>query len=197
MSPRRLWFLLRWLVFYNAELVWLCWRLPRHIPPGAALPPDSDARRRQAHAELAAATARHGGICAACGRCCLEEVDRFTPFDQLVRARSASPAPSADRRLYSVPWMAWNALSHTAQRLPGRSQQAPLPPCPYVGTEGCRLPRVERPMVCVSWFCLHLALVMIPADMDAAEAPLRAIEALHREAVRAARAAITGPPAPP
>lgn len=188
---RRLWrrvrFVARWVLFYNVELVWLCWRLPWRLPEDAALPPEADERRRRAHGLLGKATAECGRVCAGCGRCCLEEVDRFTPFDQVVRRAPASPAPSGSRRIYSVPWMLWNAVLHAAQRpLPASKRPAP-PPCRHLTPEGCGLSRPDRPMICVSWFCPRAALAMSPEAMDAAEAPLREVEALHREALRAAR----------
>jgi len=187
MMLRRLRFLARWVLFYNAELVWLCWRLPRRIPEGVALPPETDARRREAHLRLGEATAACAKVCAGCGRCCLEEVDRFTPFDQIARRATAAPAPSGDRRIYSVPWMIRNAGLHALQRLRPAAKRPVPPSCPHLTPEGCGLPRAERPMICVSWFCLTSALAMDRAAMAAAEAPLREIERIHREAARAAR----------
>lgn len=187
MTRRHVRFLLRWVVFYNAELVWLAWRLPRHVDPGAALPPGDDRRRREAHRLLAGATASCTRACASCGRCCLESVDRFTPFDAIVRRATPAPAPSESRRIYSLPWMVWNAVWHGAQRLLPEERRPRVTPCPHLAADGCRLPREDRPMICVSWFCPQAVLAMSPVDMDAAEPHLRQIEALHRQALRAAR----------
>lgn len=184
---RHLRFLLRWVFLYNAELVWLSWRLPRRVPEAAALPAAADERRLQAYAALASALADGGAICAACGRCCLERVNRFTPFDQIIRRGASAPAPAGDRRIYSLPWMAWNGLRHAAQRLLPRRRRKTAPPCVHLTPAGCGLARPERPMICVSWFCPAFVLAMHWRGLAAAEAPLRAIEALHREAAGAAR----------
>jgi Fe-S-cluster containining protein len=180
----RLRFFLRWVVFYNIELVWLSWRLPK-IPAGAALGSAADERRREAHIALAGATANCGDVCADCGRCCLEDVNRFTAFDQIVREGSDSPAPSWDNRIYSVPWMIYNAVTHTVQRL--LRTKVKSPPCSHLSPDGCSLARQDRPMICVSWFCPRAAFAMDSKSMNAAEAPLRVIEGLHRDALRTAR----------
>ncbi|MDH7569451.1 MAG: hypothetical protein QHJ73_07690 [Armatimonadota bacterium] len=185
-------FLARWVLFYNAELVWLCWRLPKRLPRAAALPPEADARRRAAHRELSEATARANQVCAACGRCCLERTNRFTPFDEFVRAATPSPSPPGDRRIYSLPWMVANAVAHGVQRLLRYGQPLSTEVCPYLEAEGCRLPREERPMLCVSWFCPRFVLTMSPAEMERLEEPLREVERLHRAAVRQAREARRG-----
>lgn len=189
MTARHLRFLVRWFFLYNARLVWWCWRLPRRLPAEAALPEDADARRRRAHRLLEEASAGGAGACAACGRCCQEAVDRFTPFDHMVRIGTSSPAPTWDRRLLSLPWMMWNAVRHGAQRLATGSRRALVSSCVHLTPSGCRLPRAERPMICVSWFCPTFVRAMTFEAMEAAEMPLREIEALHREAVRSVRAA--------
>jgi hypothetical protein len=183
---RRLRFTLRWVVLYNIRLIWLNWRLPHRLP-AAALCPNADEHRRHAHALLADATMDCGTACAECGRCCAEKVDRFTAFDELVRSATDSPAPSWDRRIYSVPWMIWNGITHTGQRLLGLSGGHKAH-CQYHTADGCGLGRLDRPMICVSWFCLRAVSAMDTWAMDAAEAPLRIIEDLHKDALRVARA---------
>ncbi|MDO8682392.1 MAG: hypothetical protein Q7N50_02790 [Armatimonadota bacterium] len=153
----------------------------------AALDPIADERRREAHLALAETTAICARVCADCGRCCFEEVDRFTPFDQIVRRNTDIPAPSGNLRIYSLPWMVWNAIAHGFQRLFRLNRHRTPPPCRYLSSEGCSLPREDRPMICVSWFCPRSALAMDRAAMDAAESPLCVIESLHREALRSTK----------
>jgi len=184
MSFRHFKFLVRWVLFYNAELVWLSWMLPRQPSPEAALDPEADRRRRVAHEHLAETTKGCDTVCAECGRCCLEPVSRFTQFDRLVRMRTQSPAPEYNQRIYSLIWMLYNALRHCFQRLlPHHRNHRPLP-CRYLSDQGCSLPRVERPMICVSWFCLTAALAIKEDMLAETEKHLRTIEKLHRDVVR-------------
>jgi hypothetical protein len=168
------------------------WRLPRRIPDHAALLPEANERRLRAHDDLARITDGCGSICASCGRCCLEDVDRFTPFDSIVRRSTTSPPPSEDRRIYYLPWMIWNSVYHAAQKLLPRSHRKPPPPCRHLTPAGCGLPHQERPMICVSWFCPTFMLSMKPEDIKAMQVPLREIESLHQEALQFARACIKG-----
>lgn len=184
---RRLRFVLRWVFVYNIRLVWLNSRLPRHIPNNAALDSGADEQRRYAQLLLGKIMAGNSGKCSTCGRCCQESVDRFTPFDSIVRRQTESPAPSHDRRIYSVWWMLWNATSHGLGRLFHTSSGEPATACPYQSLVGCNLVWHHRPMLCVSWLCLKVAVAMDSLSMDAAEKPLRLIEALHQDAVAITR----------
>ncbi|MGC8833248.1 MAG: hypothetical protein ACP5R4_04265 [Armatimonadota bacterium] len=185
MSLRHLKFLIRWVFFYNAELVWLSWMLPRRPSPEAALDPEADRRRRAAHEGLAEATGGCSAVCAKCGRCCMEPVSRFTQFDRLVRMRTHSPAPECGWRIYSLIWMLYNALRHCFQKLlsPYRLPK----PCRYLTDSGCSLPRAERPMICVSWFCITAALGIEKDMLAETEKHLRTIEKLHRDVVCSSR----------
>ena len=191
MTLRHVRFLWRGVALYNVQLICLNGRPPRQVPTPASYPAAADHRRRRAHSVLGAATADASRVRATCGRCCLGGVDRFTPFDQMVRARATTPAPSASRRIYSMPWMIANGVGHF---LEGRLTRRPEKPaaCRYLSPNGCTLSRHERPMICVSWFCPTLVLATHPARLDQAEGPLREILALHREGVSRARAACRG-----
>ncbi|MDO8587829.1 MAG: hypothetical protein Q7T82_12415 [Armatimonadota bacterium] len=185
LTLRRLRFLMRWVVFYNARLVWLCLRLPRRHS-NAALSSVADERRRRAQLALARVSGDCASVCADCGNCCLESVDRFTPFDRVVRTESDSPAPSWDRRIYSVPWMIYNSVRHGVQRLSPGSKKRPAPACPHLTPRGCGLSIEERPMICVSWFCPRTVFAMSERTLAARERPLLIIETLHRHALEAA-----------
>ena len=188
---RRIRFFLRWVVFYNLELIWLNLRLPRKIPPVTGLDRRADERRRRAHSELSAVAARLSEFCSACkGHCCLKDMDRFTAFDQIVRQETDAPPPSWDGRIYSIRWLALDTLRQTIRRLTRpRSHRQDMPICKLQSGSGCSLAWPERPMICVSWFCPRAVFAMDCDVLAMAEGPIREIEHLHREALGAARAA--------
>ena len=82
--------------------------------------------------------------------------------------------------------MMWNAASHGLGRMFNTSSGKPTAACPYSSLVGCNLVWHERPMLCVSWLCLKVAVAMDGPSMDAAEKPLRLIEALHQDALTTA-----------
>jgi hypothetical protein len=177
----RLRFLMRWVFVYNIRLIWMNAMLPKKIGPAQAMDAAADEHRREAHAMLAKASDEANKACADCGTCCAEDVDRFTAFDYLVRRNTTSPAPSWDGRIYSVKWMIINAVLHGVQRLLRRPK--PEVSCRHHTATGCALPREDRPMICVSWYCAKGALGMSRHTIEASDEPLRLIESLHREAL--------------
>jgi hypothetical protein len=182
----RLRFLMRWVFVYNVRLVWMNMMLPPNLGPAQAMDAIADERRRRAHAMLAKASEEANKACANCGTCCAEDVDRFTPFDYLVRRNTSSPAPSWDGRIYSVKWMILNAVSHGLQKLFKRPAPEAVS-CRHHTASGCALLREDRPMICVSWYCAKAPLAMSRRTIEASQEPLRLIEALHREALHCAR----------
>lgn len=178
----RLRFLMRWVLVYNIRLIWMNAMLPKKLGPAQAMDAAADERRREAHAMLAKASDEANKACANCGTCCAEDVDRFTAFDYLVRRNTESPAPSWDGKIYSVKWMIINAVLHGVQRLLKRP--APEVSCRHHTATGCALPREDRPMICVSWYCAKAALAMSPQTIKGSQEPLVLIESLHREALR-------------
>lgn len=184
------WFILRWFFFYNLELVFLhllvpkaSWKVLKDREVRQYLL-SLNQRRTQAQQEIYRILRPYGKICATCGACCLEPVNRFTLFDHTVRLEDKKPVPHYGQDILSLPWILKNGIVHTSKRvwrfLVGKPPEQ-VEPCPNLGFCGCTLKEVERPMLCASWFCPKYMLAMDPEDLTAIASPLREIERIHRE----------------
>lgn len=186
----KVWFILRWFFFYNLELVFLHLLVPksswRVLEDGEARQHllSLNRQRIQAQQEIYRIIRPYGKICATCGACCLEPVNRFTLFDHTVRLCDKKPVPHYGRDILSLPWILKNGIVHTSKRvwrfLFGKPSQ-PIKPCPNLGAYGCTLNETERPMLCASWFCPKYMLAMAPEDLSAVTSSLSEIERIHRE----------------
>jgi hypothetical protein len=188
-------FILRWYFWYNLELVLLHAKLPQGVPlwssgKAAARARELDRQRQDAQLAIYATIRNYGSVCAACGACCKEKVNRFTAFDAAVRAAGPMPLKHYGRDILSLPWMLANGITHTGQRIRWWLLRQPEPSvevCENLGRTGCTLAHADRPMLCASWFCPKYLWHMETDDLKRIAPRLREMERLHQQAARLVR----------
>lgn len=186
LSRRRLAHLLKWYLRYNIELARLHEAVLQRIPdntPAPDLLAGLDSRRISAQEELGNVLSGYRETCAACqGRCCLEDIERYTVFDWLLWQGAGRDLPSYGKEILSLNWMISNAVTHAFQKTSGGG-----PPggdgavsCRHLGPAGCTIDYELRPMLCTSWMCPRLILAMDDESLTRVEEPLEAIRDIHR-----------------
>lgn len=180
---RRTAFLARWYVMYNARLMLLNDALPEN-GEAPCLSEDIasalDKKRRKAQAAIYSKIANHKSPCAECrGRCCLEEVDRYTAFDQAIHSGVGSPLEKYGGKIYSPSWMISGGLRRTFLRKVGADKTAP--PCRHLSPAGCTIDKELRPMLCASWFCPTYIRALSAEELEELAEDIAEIEAVHRE----------------
>lgn len=195
-TVKKIKFVARWYLMYNARLVWLQARLPKDADKVCLVESDVaglERRRRGAQAEIFDRVLKYGKLCAECGgRCCQEPVDRYTIFDQYIHGGLGRPLENYSGRIYSLPWLLANGFRHAVKRVTGIGKEPP--PCRYLSPAGCRLKKEMRPMLCASWFCPKYLRSISPEDMLLLARPLKEIENIHCEIYRSSRNPNGNPP---
>jgi hypothetical protein len=189
-------FICRWYFWYNLELAFLHSVTPKGVPfhatgAGAKEARELDRQRQDLQLAIYATIRNYGSVCAACGACCKERVDRFTAFDAAVRAAGPMPLRRYGRDILSLPWMLRNGVSHTGRRVVDAVLRRPAPEsevCENLGKSGCTLSHQDRPMLCASWFCPKYLRHMAVEDLRRIAPELREMERLHFRAARLLRA---------
>ncbi len=138
-----------------------------------------DERRRKAQMDIFGLVEKYADLCAGCGRCCQERVDRYTIFDRFIHEPLSRRLESCGGQIYDPIWMLTSGIKRTLNRYYGLGDQPP--PCRYLSPGGCSIEKEMRPMLCTSWFCPKYIRKFTPEDIDKLEAPLSEIEAIHRE----------------
>jgi hypothetical protein len=187
-------FIGRWYFWYNLELALLHSLLPKNVPLWSSAVPSEEAKaldqkRRKTQLAIFGLIRNYGSVCAACGACCKEKVNRFTAFDVAVRAAGPMPLKHYGKDILSLPWMLSNGLLHTGQRVWNAIRRRPAPEadvCENLGTSGCTLAHQDRPMLCASWFCPKYLRHMSHEDLKGIAPKLKEMERLHFEAYRLA-----------
>ena len=188
-------FISRWYFWYNLELAALHSTLSKGTPLWTSRERAEEAlaldrRRQETQRSIFRHISGYGSVCAACGACCKEKVDRYTGFDAAVRSGGPMPLRHYGRDILSLPWMVKNGIAHTWQRAVHAAQRRPLPPaevCENLGQAGCTLAHEDRPMLCASWFCPKYLRHMKVDDLRGLAPKLREMEKLHFEAARLMR----------
>lgn len=188
-------FIGRWYFWYNIELALLHAVTPKGIPVWSSRSRAEEAQsldheRQNVQREIFRIIQNYGSVCAACGACCKERVDRYTAFDAAVRAAGPMPLQRYGREILSLPWMVSNGVAHTLQRVVHSVSRRPLPEpdvCENLGASGCTLAHQDRPMLCASWFCPKYLRHMAVVDLRAIAPRLREMERLHFQAARLLR----------
>lgn len=188
-------FIGRWYFWYNLELAVLQSTLPKGTPLWMSSrfsdeAKELDRRRRDTQLSLYSHIRNYGSVCAACGACCKEKVNRFTAFDATVRAAGPMPLRHYGRDILSLPWMLVNGVRHTGQRIGYAVMRRSLPEsevCENLGKTGCTLAHQDRPMLCASWFCPKYLRHMNGDDLRGMWPKLREMERLHFESARLLR----------
>lgn len=181
-------FIARWYGLYNFKLILLQLRMPeaadKALPKEAALLLDQ--RRRKAQTSIYRIVGKYGEVCAECGgRCCMEEIDRYTPFDQQIHGPLDRPLESYSGKIFSPFWMIKNGFKHQLDKVKG-SNLAP-PPCRYLSPAGCSLEKDMRPMLCASWFCPSYMRSLEDNDLIELEKHLAQVETIHVEVAKLSR----------
>ena len=182
-SIKRVRFIWRWYFVYNVRLIWYSAHLPQGFESASAsesIAASLDRRRREAQKVIFDIIERHSGLCGDCGRCCLEEVDRYTAFDNYIHSSLDAKLSGFGNRIYDPIWMLSSGIKRSLMRYVKDDDNKP-PPCRYLSPEGCTIDKEMRPMLCASWFCPNYIRKFSSDDMDKLEAPLREIESIHRE----------------
>ena len=188
-------FIGRWYFWYNLELAALHAVTPKGVPMWgsrslAERAQALDRERQGVQVEIFRIIRNYGSVCAACGACCKERVDRYTAFDAAVRAAGPMPLRQYGRDILSLPWMVSNGVAHTWQRVAHGVTRRPLPEpdvCENLGETGCSLAHQDRPMLCASWFCPKYLRHMATEDLKAIAPKLREMERLHFKAAQLLR----------
>ncbi|MHB0975969.1 MAG: hypothetical protein ACYC1U_02115 [Candidatus Aquicultorales bacterium] len=182
------WFVARFYGLFNLQLI----RLYKKITDAKGEPLSKEKastlndRRLQAHEDIFAVLKGYGSVCADCdGRCCREEVDRYTSFDNHIHSALDKPLESYSDTILDPVWMLVNGMKHTLAKKAGRTEQPP--PCRYLSPTGCRLEKDERPMLCASWFCPTYLRSVDPKDLKRLAGPIKEIESIHKEIARSVR----------
>jgi hypothetical protein len=168
-------FIGRWYFWYNLELAALHAVTPKGVPVwgSRALAEEAqalDRERRQTQTAIFSIIRNYGSVCAACGACCKEKVDRYTAFGKY------------GRDILSLPWMLANGITHTWSRAAHAVTRRPLPEsgvCENLGERGCTLAHEDRPMLCASWFCPKYLRHVSTDDLRRIAPRLREMERLH------------------
>lgn len=185
-SIKRVRFFLRWYLVYNVRLIWYSANLPKGFESAKANGPMAaslDRRRREAQKAIFDIIEKHSGLCGDCGRCCLEEVDRYTAFDNYIHSSLGVELSGFGNLIYDPIWMLSSGLKRALMRQLKDDGSKP-PPCRHLSPEGCSIEKEMRPMLCASWFCPQYIRRFSSDDMDDLETPLSEIEAIHREIYR-------------
>ncbi|MBW3623908.1 MAG: hypothetical protein KY468_10925 [Armatimonadetes bacterium] len=188
-------FIGRWYFWYNLELALLHAVAPKATPLWLTRQLADEARsldqeRQELQVKIFGLIRNYGSVCAACGACCKENVQRFTAFDAAVRTGGPMPLQRYGREILSLPWMVSNGIQHTWQRVMHAVTRTPMPEsavCEHLGKKGCTLGHQERPMLCASWFCPKYLRHIEHRDLKRMAPLLRDMERLHFRAARLMR----------